>query len=190
MNKDVKPFNINAEFHTTSDQVLPKPETVELDTQHYELLGSHVRVGQVMPKIELTTHDMKPFLTGDQEGKNTIYVIMPSLDTAVCNSQFSEFSKAIENENLTGVDFVFVTSDTPFALQRFQKTENSPHIMVSDAANHLFGYETGLQLSSLNVLARAIIVTNKENKIVHKQIVPKLTELPCLHSAYISLFKE
>lgn len=187
MNKDVKPFQINTDYPTTQEHVAPKIEMVELDTKKFALVGSHVDVGQTMPAIELTSYDMLPFLTRNQLGKKTIYITMPSLDTSVCYSQFFAFLNAIDNEKLDGVDFAFVTSDTPFALQRFQKEAKTKHHLLSDAGNHLFGFEMGLHIAELNVLTRAIIVTNEKNEIVHLQRVPKLTLIPCLHSAYMSL---
>lgn len=188
MNNDIKPFEINSEYATTQDHVAHKLEVVELDTKQFNLVGSHIDVGQAMPSIELCSYDMKSFLTKDQLNKKTIYITMPSLDTPVCNSQFFAFLQAIDTEDLDGVDFVFVTSDTPFALQRFQKEANTHHYLLSDAGNHLFGFELGFQISELNVLTRAIIATNEKNEIVHIQRVPKLTLIPCLHSAYKSLF--
>lgn len=187
MNIDVKPFEIQADYATTQEHVAPKLEMVELDTKKFSLCGNHVDVGQKMPTIELMSYNLSSFVTRDQIGKKTIYVTMPSLDTSVCHSQFLSFLHAIETEGLTGVDFVFVSSDTPFALQRFQKNVNTKHQLLSDSANHMFGFEMGLQIAGLNVITRAIIVTDEENNIVYMQRVPKLTLFPNLYIAYKSL---
>ena len=55
--------------------------------------------------------------------------------------------------------------------------------MLSDAKDHVFGFESGTQISELGLLARTTFVVDKNNKIVHIQRVPELTMVPDLNKA-------
>ncbi|MCZ8499299.1 hypothetical protein O9929_20275 [Vibrio lentus] len=56
--------------------------------------------------------------------------------------------------------------------------------MLSDAKDHVFGFESGTQeTSELGLLARTTFVVDKNNKIVHIQRVPELTMVPDLNKA-------
>ena len=74
--------------------------------------------------------------------------------------------------------------DLPFAQKRFAEKAKIHNILfLSDYRSAEFGKNLGLLIKPLRLLARAVIVVDRENKIHHLQIVPEITSLPDLDEA-------
>jgi thiol peroxidase len=74
--------------------------------------------------------------------------------------------------------------DLPFAQWRFAKEAKINNItFLSDYKGREFGYNNGLLIEPLALLARAVIVTDKDNIVRYLQIVPELTALPDMQAA-------
>ncbi|MEF1228314.1 redoxin family protein, partial [Vibrio fortis] len=86
---------------------------------------------------------------------------------------------------LADIDFVGLSADTTFALDRFKKEKNLSDnlLLLSDAKDHAFGFKTGTQINELGLLARTTFVVDKNNTIVYLQRVPELTTIPDLEKA-------
>lgn len=72
--------------------------------------------------------------------------------------------------------------DLPFAQGRFCSTEGIEKLTtLSDFANKEFGKSYGLLLESsplAGLLTRAVIVVNKEGKVVHIEVCEEITSEP------------
>ena len=74
--------------------------------------------------------------------------------------------------------------DLPPAQDRFAAEAKLTNIdYYSDFPNNDFGKKMGLSMKPLGLLARAVIVTDKEGKVRHLQITPKARELPDMDKA-------
>lgn len=184
-------FSLNAfaEFNVTQENAgLGESQSLTLDKNTtFNLTGSAIKVGDYIPSLQLTTSGLENFETSSESGKARIYSILTSIDTPVCVQQASDLAKYIKDNTseLNDIEFYAISADTPFAQQRFIKENkiNSDITFLSDSSNHEFGLKTGTQIKELGLLARSIIVTDKNNKVIFIQRVPELTTLPDLEHA-------
>jgi thiol peroxidase len=110
--------------------------------------------------------------------------IVPSLDTPTCEEQTTELSET--NEGLDKqVELVTISMDLPFAQRRFSKDAKIGNVtFLSDYRGGSFGKGTGLLQKQSQLLARAVLVVDKENVIRHMQVVPDMSTLPDLQIAF------
>ncbi|AXN34817.1 peroxiredoxin [Vibrio coralliilyticus] len=159
--------------------------TLEHNTS-FSLGGHAVKVGDRMPAMTLASASLAPIQT-QGSGKVRIYNVLVSVDTPVCVEQAVAFDQlaATHKAYADRIDFMTVSADTPFAQARFiaeQKLSNGVSF-VSDSRQHEFGQQTGAHIEELGLLSRAIIVVGKDDRILHIQRVPELTQLPDLNAA-------
>ena len=144
-------------------------------------------VGDYLPSVTLMTNKNQPYDTTEKTDKVRIFSVLASIDTPVCNQQAQDLSNFVKaNPELTdNIEFIGLSADTTFALDRFKNekgiTDNLT--LLSDAKDHVFGFESGTQINELGLLARSTFVVDKDNKIVHIQRVPELTMIPDLDKA-------
>ncbi|MFS1862750.1 redoxin family protein [Vibrio lentus] len=178
-----------ADYLTTSDTApTGKDNTLTLfhDTT-LNLVGNNLAVGDDLPSVTLMTNQNQPYDTTVKTDKVRIFSVLASVDTPVCDQQAQDLSNFVEaNPALTNnIEFIGLSADTTFALDRFKKEKGITDklTLLSDAKDHVFGFESGTQISELGLLARTTFVVDKNNKIVHIQRVPELTMVPDLNKA-------
>ncbi len=142
-----------------------------------------VEVGQPLPSAILSSDELKPVNINDTTGKVRIISVVPSLDTPTCDKQTHELSE--ENNGLDKqVELITISMDLPFAQSRFAKEAKINNItFLSDYNAREFGDKNGLMIDPLSLLARAVIVTDKDNIVRYLQVVPELTALPDMQAA-------
>ena len=161
----------------------PSP-TVTLRGQPLTLVGEALEVGQPLPDIRLPDAGMNSVELGSFRGQVTIVSIVPSIDTKVCEKQTHILSE--ENNGLDAtVRLVTISRDLPFAQKRFSENANIKNILfLSDYRGAQFGKKTGLLIQESQLLARAILVLDKEGIIHYMEIVPELAQLPKMQQAF------
>lgn len=139
------------------------------------LLGKQVEVGQEAPAFKATKNDLSEFNSEDLKGKVVVYSIAPSLDTSVCAIQAKKFNHdALDLSD--DVVIVTITEDLPFAQARFCANEDIKNLeMVSDYKEREFGDKYGFLIDELKLLARGVVVVDKEGVIKHVEYVPEVT---------------
>ena len=142
-----------------------------------------VEVDQPLHTAMVTSGELKPVDIAETRGKVRIISVVPSLDTPVCDKQTHELSE--ENSGLDQqVELVTVSMDLPFAQSRFAKEAKINNVtFLSDYRNREFGNNNGLLIEPLALLARAVIVTDKDNIVRYLQVVPEITALPDMQAA-------
>ena len=142
-----------------------------------------VEVGKPLPSAIVSSKDLKPVNLADATGKVRIISVVPSLDTPTCDKQTHELSE--KNGGLDkNIELITVSMDLPFAQSRFAKEAKINNItFVSDYKAREFGNNNGLLIEPLGLLARAVIVTDKDNIVRYIQVVPELTALPDMQAA-------
>ena len=74
------------------------------------------------------------------------------------------------------VAIVTITEDLPFAQARFCSNEDIKNLeMVSDYKEREFGEKYGFLINELKLLARGIVVVDKEEEIQYVEYVPEVT---------------
>lgn len=106
--------------------------------------------------------------------------IFPSIDTPVCAASVRTFNE--KASSLDNVKIVCVSRDLPFALGRFCGAEGLKNVInASDFRKRTLGEKTGLEIAEgplEGLLTRAVLILNKENKVIYSQVCPEITEEP------------
>ncbi len=139
------------------------------------LVGSEVKAGMQAPQFSVVANDLSEKTLADYAGKVKIISVVPSLDTGVCAAQTRWF-----NQNVTKLseDVVVLTisMDLPFAQKRWCGAEGIENVItLSDHRAASFGEEYGFLMEGLRLLARGIVVIDKNDKVTHVEYVPEVT---------------
>ncbi|MGZ6223974.1 MAG: redoxin family protein, partial [Syntrophales bacterium] len=80
---------------------------------------------------------------------------------------------------------ITISRDTPFAQKRFAQEAKTKNIQfLSDYKEGAFGRATGLLMDSVMLLARSVIIVDKDGKVRYIQVVPEITHLPDMERAF------
>jgi thiol peroxidase len=160
-----------AKFQVSKDTVEPG-SAVTIRGQSIKLYKGSLKVGDNLSK-------KSPLI--EPKDMVTIISVVPSIDTPVCELQTHQLGETPIPE---GVKLVTVSRDLPMAQQRFAKAAGLTNVSyVSDYKFGSFGKATGLLMEGPEVLARALIVVDRQGVVKHIQIVPNVGELPDLEKA-------
>lgn len=147
------------------------------------LLGNELKVGDKAPDFTVLDGDLKEVRLADFKGKIKIISVTPSLDTPVCDMQARRFNQ--EAAKLPeDVVVLNISMDLPFAISRFCTTAGIDKVKAySDHRDASFGNAYGVLIKELRLLARSIFVIDKNDFIIHIEIVPEITEQPDYNKA-------
>jgi thiol peroxidase len=148
------------------------------------LMGETLKVGQILPKVQLPDRALKMVDLNSLNGKVTILSVVPSLDTPTCDEQTHILSEKNGGLDQT-VRLVTLSRDLPFAQKRFAKGAKINNVLfLSDYRDAGFGNATGLLIEENRLLARAVMVLDKEGVIRYLEIVPELSRLPDMSKVF------
>ena len=157
--------------------------TVKLMGNDMPLSGQALKVGDPLPSAMVTAGNLAPVNIAEAKGKVRIISVVPSVDTPTCEAQTHQLSEK-DRKLAEKVDMVTISMDLPFAQQRFAKEAKIKNItFYSDYKTGEFGKNNGLLMEPLRLLARAVIVTDKDNIVRYIQVVPEVTQLPDMPAA-------
>lgn len=154
-------------------------ESVTLAGKKAGLTGTAINVGDKAPSIILFNGELKPFMVGGESKNTQLLVVVPSIDTPICDFEARTFNeKAAEHKD---VDIFVVSMDLPFASKRYCAAHGIDKIkVVSDFQTKAFGKAYGMLINEgplKGILARAIFII-KEGKVTYKQLVPEIKQKP------------
>ncbi len=158
--------------------------SVTLRGEPKALAGPGINVGEPLRDAKLAKGDLSLVNIAETTGKVRIISIVPSLDTPVCEQQTHYLSE--KNNGLDKmVQLMTVSVDTPFAQGRFAREAKIGNVtFLSDFRGGEFGRTHGLLVKDPHLLARAVMVVDKQNVIRYLQITPELAQLPDLDAAF------
>ena len=146
------------------------------------LAGNEIKVGAKAPDFYALNSKLQPVKLSDFDGKVRIISVFPSIDTPVCAAQTRRFN--VEAANLGDVQILTVSCDLPFALGRFCAAEGiDKEITLSDHKELDFGLKYGFVIDELRLLARGVVVVDKDGVVKHVEYVKEITEEPDYDSA-------
>ena len=141
------------------------------------LVGNEVKVGDQAPNFTVLANDLSPVTLNDSKGKVRIISVVPSIDTGVCDAQTRRFNE--EAAKLEGVTVLTVSVDLPFAQKRWCGAAGIENVqVVSDHRDLSFGEAYGVVMKELRLLARAVFVVDKNDKVVYAEYVSEGTSHP------------
>ena len=141
------------------------------------LLGDAIKVGDKAPDFEATTKELTSFGLKDLEGRVKLISVVPSIDTGVCDLQTLTFNE--EAAKLSDAIFVTISMDLPFALNRYCAAKGIENIItVSDHRSASFGLNYGYLIEELRLLARGIVVIDKDDNVTYVEYVKEISTHP------------
>lgn len=143
--------------------------------------GNLPTAGQTAPDFQLA--DAKRNLVGLDAfaGKRKILNIFPSIDTPTCATSVRTFNKKASEASNTVV--LCISADLPFAQSRFCGAEGIENVATlstfRDTAKFAKDYGVQIVDSSLaGLTARAVVVLDEHNKVLHSELVSEIADEP------------
>jgi thiol peroxidase len=163
--------------------------TVTLAGNPIELAGNFPKVGQSAAAFALVGKDLKDVRLADYAGRRKVLNIVPSLDTAVCATSTRKFNE--QAGGLKNTVVLVVSADLPFAMGRFCTTENIQNVIpLSTMRGREFLRNYGVEIVSgplAGVAARAVVVLDERDKVLHAELVPEIKQEPNYDAALKAL---
>ena len=146
--------------------------------------------GQAAPNFELANAKRENVTLESFAGKRKILNIFPSIDTPTCATSLREFNKKAASLNNTVV--LCISADLPFAQGRFCGAEGIENVITlsSFRNSEKFAKNYGVAIldSSLaGLAARAVVVLDENNKVLHSELVSEIANEPNYDAAIASL---
>ena len=142
------------------------------------LVGRHCEVGEKAPSFTLVDGSLQCVPSERFYGKVRIYSVFPSVDTPVCSLQNIRFNREAAQ---LGDDVVVlsVSVDLPFAQKRFCAAEGIDRVYVlSDYRELDFGLKYGFVLENFRLLARGVVVVDRDDTVRYVEYVPEVSHEP------------
>ena len=162
---------------------------VTLGGNPVEVAGSLPREGESAPEFTLTNSDMADVSLSEWQGKRKVLNIIPSIDTGVCAESTRKFNEKASSLDNTVV--LVISADLPFATARFCGAEGlNDVITLSCFRNDRFRQDYGVALEGGpfgGLCARAVVVLDENNQVLHSQLVPEIGEEPDYEAALNAL---
>ena len=151
--------------------------------------GDVPKVGSAAPDFVLVDSDLNDISLSNYDGKNIILNIIPSLDTPVCQKSTKIFNE--KASSLSDVVVLAVSADLPFAMKRFCSAESIESVKpMSMMRSRNFAKDYGVLLVDgplSGSTARAVVVIDKDKKIIHSELVQEIANEPNYEAALNSL---
>lgn len=142
------------------------------------LVGEEIKIKERAPDFVALNSELKEVRLADYKGKVVVVVSVPSLDTPVCDLEVRRFNKEAAS---LGNDVVILTlsMDLPFAQKRWCGTAGVDRVVtLSDHREGNFGFAFGLLIKELRLLARSVIVIDREGMVRYVELVREMTHEP------------
>jgi thiol peroxidase len=164
---------------------VPPGSQISRKGEKLSLIGTAIEVGKRLPDTNLVdAKTMSAINLNDQKGSVLFLSIVPSIDTKVCEAQTHYLGE--EGDKLPAIiKRITISRDTPFAQTRFAAEAKLTDIQyLSDYKEGAFGRSTGLLIDGPMLLARSIILVDKQGIVQYIQVVPEITSLPDMEKAF------
>jgi thioredoxin-dependent peroxiredoxin len=163
--------------------------TVTLRGTPVQTSGELPKKGAKAPDFKLVNPDLKDVSLGDFAGKRKILNIYPSIDTPVCATSTRKFNE--KASSMKDAVVICIAADLPFAFRRFCAAEGLSNVQtLSLMRGKEFGKAYGVDLTNgpmAGLLARAIVVLDKDDKVLHTELVPEIAQEPDYDAALKAL---
>ena len=143
------------------------------------LRGNKIKVGDTAENFGAVKQDLSRFdFYNDTKDKIKVISVAPSIDTPVCSLQTTIFNEEASKFK-DDVEIVTITVDLPFAQKRFCGAKGIENIqVVSDHKDLNFGEKYGFVIDEFRLLARGIVVVDKDNIVKYVEYVEEVTNEP------------
>ncbi|MPS47953.1 thiol peroxidase [Methylobacillus sp.] len=164
--------------------------TVTLKGNPVQIGGNLPQKGETAPDFQLADAKRNLVSLADFAGKRKVLNIFPSIDTPTCATSVRTFNK--QASGLANTVVLCISADLPFAQSRFCGAEGLENVITlstfRDTAK--FSKDYGVQIldSSLaGLTARAVVVLDENNKVLHSELVAEIANEPNYDAALAAL---
>ena len=136
-------------------------------------------VGQQAPDFKLVSGKLQDVSLANYSGKRKILNIVPSLDTPTCAISTRKFNQKAGSLENTVV--LVISADLPFAQGRFCESEGIKDVIPLSCFRSTFAEDYGVKLLDsilAGLTARAIVVLDENNLVIHAQLVAEIADEP------------
>ena len=143
-----------------------------------DIAGNFPKVGDTAPDFKLVNKDMADVALADFAGKRKVLDIVVSLDTSICVDSARKFNAAAAALNNTVV--LVISADLPFAQGRLCGSMDKV-TTLSTMRGWEFKKNYGVDIHSgplTGLCARAVVVLDENNKVLHAELVPEIKQEP------------
>ncbi len=163
--------------------------TVTLKGNPIRTNGELPAVGSRAPDFRLVGKDLADLSLSAWAGKKKVLNIVPSLDTPVCATSARKFNERAAGRGDAVV--LVVSADLPFAAGRFCAAEGLENVVpLSMMRSKDFARDYGVLVTDgplAGLAARAVVVLDASDRVVHRQLVPEITQEPDYDAALAAL---
>lgn len=151
--------------------------------------GELPAVGSKAPDFKLVDGQLNDVGLADFAGKKKLISIVPSLDTPTCATSTKVFNERLGNRG--DVVVLVVSADLPFAQGRFCQAEGTADVKtLSMMRSRNFAKDYGVLIVDsplAGITARAALVLDENDKVVHAQLVGEIGDEPDYDAAIAAL---
>jgi len=158
--------------------------TVTFSGNPVQLKGALPAVGAAAPAFTLPAAGLADQTRAHPARKRKVLNIFPSIDTGVCQQSVRTFNQRAAALNNTVV--LCISADLPFAQARFCGAEGLDNVVTLSSFRSSFAQDYGVALADgalRGLTARAVVVLDENNKVLHVGLVPEITQEPDYNAA-------
>lgn len=163
--------------------------TVTLKGNPVPVAGDLPAKGQSVSDFKLVDKDLKNVSLANYAGKRKVLNIVPSLDTPTCQKSTRVFNQRASETTNTVV--LVIAADLPFAMSRFCGAEGLNNVVtLSTFRDGDFHRRYGVDIVGgplEGLTARAVVVVDESNKVLHAELVPEIANEPNYDAALAAL---
>lgn len=153
------------------------------------LSGALPEIGSRAPELKLTTSTLHDVGLNEWADRKKLLSIFPSIDTGVCSLSTQKFNEYAKRHN--EMVMLMISADLPFAHDRFCGNSDVENVvMLSTMRNPNFAKDYGVRMEDgplRGLMARAIVVLDENNTVIHAQLVDEITSEPDYRQALLAL---
>lgn len=151
--------------------------------------GNLPSAGSEAPAFRLVDGELGDKSLADFAGKRKVLNIFPSIDTGVCAASVRRFNDLAGKMDNTVV--LCISADLPFAQGRFCGAEGLDNVVtLSTMRGREFLADYGVAIADgplAGVAARAVVVLDENNKVLHAELVGEIANEPDYDAALKAL---
>lgn len=155
----------------------------------YRTTGDLPAVGAHAPDFSLVNTELQDVTLANFMGKRKVLNIFVSIDRPICGKSCVEFDRLAEGHD--DIAMLMVSYDLPFAHLRFAEQNELKEVIGLSAIRHAgFGENYGVQIVDgplTGMFARAIVVLDENNTVVHHEHIEDITNEPNYEAALRAL---
>ena len=163
--------------------------SVTLGGNPIEVAGNFPKKGDKAAAFSLVGKDLAEVSLASLAGKRKILNIFPSVDTPTCATSVRQFNQKANDKPNTVV--LCISADLPFAQNRFCGAEGLSNVVTLSTMrgrDFLDSYGVAIKTGPLaGVAARAVVVLDENDKVVHSQLVAEIKNEPDYAAALAAL---